>query len=437
MVVGTAHWENGKVFNSVLAIDKDGTPRGRYSKTYLAEKWPTPGRKMTLMTLAGVKSSFIICHDVRYPELVRLPAIAGAQICYFPSNESGLLEEHKLSAYRAMPISRATENSIYLVMANAPADADNMRGASQSHGNSKIIHPNGNVLAEAGYFTRNAGGRDHRPEGRRSGDGDTIRGGRVDDQPVAAGRSAAGGGAFVMTQPAAGAVLVWLVAVAAAGAAEAPHFLMAGLRVMPDRWDKEANLRKLDQYARQAAAHGAKLVVTPESFLDGYVGNDKDLNREKYFAVAEPLDGPFMNRVRKLARDLKIYLAVGFPELRGKQVFNSVVMFGPDGSLVTRYSKTHCGTEQYNTEGAEFPVVEMPLARLGTMICLDRQLPETARILAIKGAQVILAPSYGMYERDQRRDDADARVRKQRVRGVCASTAVSDHRPEGHGGRGG
>jgi len=153
VVVGTAHWENGRVFNSVLAIDKDGTPRGRYSKTYLAEKWPTPGRKMTLMTLAGVKSSFIICHDVRYPELVRLPAIAGAQICYFPSNESGLVEEHKLSAYRAMPISRATENSIYLVMANAPADPDNMRGASQSHGNSKIIHPNGNVLAEAGYFS--------------------------------------------------------------------------------------------------------------------------------------------------------------------------------------------------------------------------------------------------------------------------------------------
>jgi predicted amidohydrolase len=184
---------------------------------------------------------------------------------------------------------------------------------------------------------------------------------------------------------------------ATAGAAEAPHFMTAGLSVMPDRWDKEANFRKLDQYARKAAAHGAKLVVTPESFLDGYVGNDKDLNREKYFAVAEPLDGPFMQRVRNLARDLKVFLSVGFPELRGKQVFNTVAMFGPDGKLVTRYSKTHCGTEQFNTEGAEFPVVEMPLARLGTMICLDRQLPETARILAIKGAQVILAPSYGMY----------------------------------------
>ena len=152
VVLGTAHWEDGKVYNSVLVIDRDGQVRGRYSKTYLADAWPTPGRRMAVFTVAGVKSSFIICHDIRYPELVRLPAIAGAQICYFASNESGLTEEHKLSAYRAMPISRATENSIYLVMANAPADAKNMSSQSQSHGNSKIIHPNGVVLTEAGYF---------------------------------------------------------------------------------------------------------------------------------------------------------------------------------------------------------------------------------------------------------------------------------------------
>jgi predicted amidohydrolase len=152
VVLGTAHWEDGKVFNSILAIDKGGKVRGRYSKTHLAESWPAPGRSLPVYSLAGVKSCFIICHDVRYPELVRLPAIAGAQICYFCSNESGLLAEYKLSAYRCMPVARATENGIFLVMANAPADPDNLRSPSQSHGNSKIIHPNGNILKEAGYF---------------------------------------------------------------------------------------------------------------------------------------------------------------------------------------------------------------------------------------------------------------------------------------------
>lgn len=186
------------------------------------------------------------------------------------------------------------------------------------------------------------------------------------------------------------------LALSLAAAAQAPEFVVAGLRVVPDRWDKEANFRKLDHYAREAAAHGAKVVVTPEGFLDGYVGNDKALDKHKYFAVAEPIDGPTLNQVRRLARELGIYLALGFPELRGGQVYNSVVIFGPDGGVVSRYSKTHCGGEPLNTEGAEFPVVDTPLGRWGTLICLDRQLPETARILAIKGAQMILVPSYGM-----------------------------------------
>jgi predicted amidohydrolase len=149
VVLGTAHWESEKIYNDVLVIDKGGKVLGRYSKAFLAEDWPVPGKILPVYTVAGVKSCFIICHDVRYPELVRLPSIAGAQICYFCSHEAGLKKEHKLSAYRAMPIARATENSIFCIMANAPGERGTLRG---SHGNSKIIHPDGNVLAEAGYF---------------------------------------------------------------------------------------------------------------------------------------------------------------------------------------------------------------------------------------------------------------------------------------------
>jgi len=180
VVLGTARWEDGDLFNSLLLIDKGGEVKGYYDKTHLAESWPAPGRRLPVVSLAGVKSCFIICHDIRYPELVRLPAIVGAQICYFCSNESGLLYEHKLSAYRAMPIARATENGIYLVMANAPADPGNMRSPSQSHGNSKIIHPDGNVICEAGYFeeklvtaTIDLGAAD-RAIARRAADDDTI-----------------------------------------------------------------------------------------------------------------------------------------------------------------------------------------------------------------------------------------------------------------------
>ena len=152
VVLGTAHWADGQLFNGLLAIDRDGQSKGRYAKTHLAENWPMPGRSLPVYKLGGVRSCFIVCHDIRYPELVRLPAACGAQICYYISNESGILAENKLSAYRAMPIARATENSIFLVMANAPGNPDDLHSPSQSHGNSKIVHPDGTVLCEAGHF---------------------------------------------------------------------------------------------------------------------------------------------------------------------------------------------------------------------------------------------------------------------------------------------
>ena len=153
-VVGSTHQEDERRFNSLLVVDRDGTVRGRYGKIHLAgERWFQPSQRLPVYRLCGVPCCFLICHDIRYPELVRLPAAAGAQVCFFCSCESPVTYEYKLSAYRAMPISRATENGIYVVMANAPADPTDINRAGSSHGESKIIHPDGNVMAEAGMFS--------------------------------------------------------------------------------------------------------------------------------------------------------------------------------------------------------------------------------------------------------------------------------------------
>ena len=141
-VVGSTHVEEGLRYNSLLVVDRDGTVRGRYGKIHLAgEKWCVSSQNLPIFTLCGVPCCFIICHDVRYPELVRLPAAAGARICFFCSCESPVVAEYKLSAYQAMPVSRATENSIFVVMTNAPADPDNIHRTGSSHGASKVIHP--------------------------------------------------------------------------------------------------------------------------------------------------------------------------------------------------------------------------------------------------------------------------------------------------------
>ena len=178
-------------------------------------------------------------------------------------------------------------------------------------------------------------------------------------------------------------------------------FQFAGLTLTPEPWNKEANFAKLAKFARQAAARGAQVVVAPEGFLEGYVGNEHrspGLSREKYLSVGEKIDGPLMTRVSQLARELKIYLSVGFAERRGQHMFNSAVIFSPDGRITGQYSKSHTADDEpFNTKGTEFPVFTTPLGRWGTLICFDRQLPETARILALQGAQLILVPAWGGY----------------------------------------
>ena len=177
--------------------------------------------------------------------------------------------------------------------------------------------------------------------------------------------------------------------------------IVAGISVTPERWNKEANYARLDRYARQAAALGAQLIIAPEGFLEGYVANDKqnpDITRERYFAVGEKIDGPLMRRVGDLARELKVHLSIGFAESRDGRMYNSSALFSPEGTVALRYSKSHTARDEpFNAKGVEFPVAQTALGRIGTLICYDRQLPETARILAIKGAQLILVPAWGAY----------------------------------------
>ncbi|MBI5086543.1 MAG: carbon-nitrogen hydrolase family protein [Acidobacteria bacterium] len=178
-------------------------------------------------------------------------------------------------------------------------------------------------------------------------------------------------------------------------------FVFAGLSITPEQWNKDANFVKMERYVRQAAAMGAKVISTPEGYLEGYVGNRKrvpGLDREKYLAAGESLDGPLLGRAAALARELKIYLLIGFAERRGERMYNSAVIFSPDGSVASHYSKIHTADDEpLNTKGTEFSVAETPLGRWGTLICFDRQLPETARILTLRGAQFLLAPSWGGY----------------------------------------
>lgn len=181
--------------------------------------------------------------------------------------------------------------------------------------------------------------------------------------------------------------------VQAAGRGET--FVVATLKVMPTLNDKAGNYAVFEKLARQAAAQGASLIVTPEGFLDGYAGNPRYTEPEQMPGLAEPIDGPWLTKAAALARELKVRIAFGFSELRGDGVYNTIALFAPDGSLAGRYSKSHVVNNEHYSPGRELPVFETELGRMGILICFDRRPPETARILALKGAEFIVVPAYG------------------------------------------
>lgn len=163
--------------------------------------------------------------------------------------------------------------------------------------------------------------------------------------------------------------------------------------------DKEGNFRIAERLIRQAAAEGAQLILTPEAFLSNYICFMPGLTRERLLQAAEPLDGPYVARLRALASELCIHLVPCIDERAGERVYSTALLIDPQGELVGHYRKVHMGAGERAcwAQGAEFPVFETALGRLGMLICFDRQLPEPARILALQGAELLLVPTAGAY----------------------------------------
>jgi len=174
---------------------------------------------------------------------------------------------------------------------------------------------------------------------------------------------------------------------------------VAGIVLKWVRGDKEANWTRAEPMIREAAARGAKIVVTTECFLDGYAIADKTIPIETYRALGEPIPGgAYYRKLAALADELDIHLVAGMLEADGDARFNTAAFIGPDGRLLGKYHKQFLEHESVrNTAGDAAPVFETPWGRAGILICADRRKPEIARQFRESGARFILIPSGGMY----------------------------------------
>jgi omega-amidase len=150
VLVGSPTFAERKRFNSLVVFDRQGRTTFCYSKIHLTPRdarFFAPGNALAFFRLAGVQCTAIICHERRYPELVRLPVMLGAQIVFHPNAGLDSLPVSKSKRCGRDGIAvRAFENEVYYVFANSVG----RQGAGQwSAGDSKIVAPNSEVLALA------------------------------------------------------------------------------------------------------------------------------------------------------------------------------------------------------------------------------------------------------------------------------------------------
>ncbi|MCR5341701.1 MAG: carbon-nitrogen hydrolase family protein [Saccharofermentans sp.] len=171
---------------------------------------------------------------------------------------------------------------------------------------------------------------------------------------------------------------------------------IALLQILPGK-TLEENLSAGKKACIEAKEKGADVALFPEMWSDGYFlpADEEELRR---LAVAK--DSVFVNEFRILAKELQMAIGITLLEAHEPKPLNSVIFFDRTGKEILHYSKVHiCAFSDENvlSEGEDFYTADLDFGRgtvkFGSMICFDREFPESARILMLKGAELILAPN--------------------------------------------
>jgi predicted amidohydrolase len=163
----------------------------------------------------------------------------------------------------------------------------------------------------------------------------------------------------------------------------------AFLQSNPSFGEKGENLKKAASMIRYA---DVDLLVLPEFFATGY----QFISRAEVSGLSESIpDGETTAFLAATAREKAIYITAGLPERDGDRFYNSAVLVGPDG-FIGSYRKTHLYSEEtlyFSPGDTGFRVWDTPIGKIGIMICFDWFFPESARTLALMGAEIIAHPA--------------------------------------------
>ena len=163
-------------------------------------------------------------------------------------------------------------------------------------------------------------------------------------------------------------------------------------------WEIEENISKAINLIHKAAEKGANIILLQELFQTPYFCIQYD---EEIFKLAHTFeDNKVLDQMRKIAKDLNVVLPISFFEKDNNAYFNSIAVINTDGNILGKYRKSHIPDgpgylEKYyfNPGNTGFKVWDTNYGKIGIGICWDQWFPEAARIMALKGAEVLFYPT--------------------------------------------
>ena len=171
---------------------------------------------------------------------------------------------------------------------------------------------------------------------------------------------------------------------------------IAFIQILPGK-SLDENLSIGIKACMKAKEKGADIALFPEMWSDGY---DLPQDYEELNNLAIKKDSDFLREFRNIASELQMAIGITFLEQHSPKPLNSVIFFDRTGKEILHYSKVHiCAfdLEKVLDSGEDYYTADLDFGRgtvkIGTMICFDREFPESARILMLKGAELILAPN--------------------------------------------
>ncbi|WP_026244571.1 N-carbamoylputrescine amidase [Dasania marina] len=163
-------------------------------------------------------------------------------------------------------------------------------------------------------------------------------------------------------------------------------------------WDLDDNVNKAEALVREAASQGANIILIQELFEAPYFCIEQDA---KHFKLATTLEENVnIKRFQALAKELNVVLPFSWFEKAGKAFFNSMAMIDADGRVLGVYRKSHIPNgpgyqekQYFNPGDTGFKVWDTQFAKIGVGICWDQWFPESARCMALMGAEILMYPT--------------------------------------------